>query len=457
MSEEHKLPRLVLRVARRRLADLAGMTLHQSRSGGDLRHVDLARTRLNGVFVGSGNPGADVRSAIDAVSRQNLINEVAVLRATRGKKAAEKRLRLGPVDPWDAKNAAPWNELVLSASPEFFRAPGQGPGEWDQERVEIFAARARSILRKRFGSGLVHLALHLDEETPHVHAAVLPLVRRRSARRGLQRLVSHRQHPAFREQEAGDEPLGHERSYERLQDEFAQEFADLGLVRGERRAEAARIAQVLGQSTPEAVRHRTTAEWRAEQAAVVEDLEAQRDWQTAENIRLEAEGSRAKKAQRASRAAQEAADARSMVAEGVSAGAAALAAQELAYKPPTPEGPETIVWGPKASTKPSWRQALVRRVQPARAQVLELARLVHGAVERQVREALARLDGRERAVEARERAMADRAALLSQREHRVERDAASVAAARTAVGVPVPEALSTVAARRRPVRNGDER
>jgi hypothetical protein len=409
------MSKLVFRAQRRTLADLSGYASHQARSGGDLRHVDASRTPLNRVLIGSDHPARDMHAAIDCIALENLSEEVEGLRKTRGKKASEARLKKGPVQPWDAKNAKPWTELILTASPGWFRDDGQGPGEWNEERTTAFAERAEAVLRKRFGDDLIHLSLHLDEETPHLHAAVLPTIEKTSKRRGRQRIVSHRQHAAFREPEADPENLlAPETSYERLQDELAAEFADLGIERGRHTASEARL---LGVEPPE---HLSTAQWQALQGEAL---------QSASNARQEAISAR-----RRAEAQAEASRALQARSEALLAGVEALADQRLVYVPEG-EQEERLAFGSQAPRDDRERRSLADRVRPAYREVLAVGRRMHEAVRGFI---------------------ASREEKLAEREREVARDAAIVEAARRQSGSPPHPEVSEVRRRRQRGRD-DER
>ncbi len=73
------------------------------------------------------------------------------------------------------KNAVLAVEHLLTASPEYFRDPDhQGPGEYDQERMEAWAEKALLFLKDRYRDNLASAVLHLDESTPHIQAMVVP-------------------------------------------------------------------------------------------------------------------------------------------------------------------------------------------------------------------------------------------------------------------------------------------
>lgn len=124
----------------------------------------------------------------------------------------------------DRRNERPFTRLLLSASPSYFR-PGRvdQSGEYDPVRTQAWAKASVKWLRQEFGSDLVHVALHLDERTAHLHAVVVPTYRKKTKRRETLQ-VSHHQHPAF---------SGHG-SFEACHDRYAAAVKALGVSRGER-------------------------------------------------------------------------------------------------------------------------------------------------------------------------------------------------------------------------------
>lgn len=143
----------------------------------------------------------------------------------------------------DKRNEKPFTRLLLSASPEYFRPgrAGQG-GSYDLAQMKAWTKTSTAWLRKEFGSDLIHVALHLDETTPHIHAVVVPTYEKKTKRRTV-RQVSHHKHPAF----AG------EKSYEACHDRYAAAVRDLGIRRGERLPDGAKRKH-----------HKTKRQWLAD-------------------------------------------------------------------------------------------------------------------------------------------------------------------------------------------------
>ena len=74
------------------------------------------------------------------------------------------------------KNAVLAFEVVMSASPHYFRstAPNQG-GQWDNDRLNDWAITSMDWLYEKWGKRIISAVMHLDEQTPHIQAVVVPL------------------------------------------------------------------------------------------------------------------------------------------------------------------------------------------------------------------------------------------------------------------------------------------
>ena len=67
------------------------------------------------------------------------------------------------------------SEVVISASPEYFRPGNQGAGEWDEDRLQQWREVMEPWIERQFPHA-ASVVLHLDEETPHYQIIDLPLV-----------------------------------------------------------------------------------------------------------------------------------------------------------------------------------------------------------------------------------------------------------------------------------------
>lgn len=75
---------------------------------------------------------------------------------------------------------SPYLRIVVSASPNFFRPEDpEASGTWDQGRLDAWLEATMQQLRGEHGEDLVYAQLHLDEDTPHIHAVVAPTYERK--------------------------------------------------------------------------------------------------------------------------------------------------------------------------------------------------------------------------------------------------------------------------------------
>lgn len=211
--------KIVFDVKRQSLGDLAAQDRHEQRIKGDVTHVDPSREHLNrrrGYDDHLLEPSKAVTSYIEATGAR--------------------------VDP---RNQTPCTSFVLSASHEWFK--GDGPHGFDQQRVRDWSNASVGWLESTFGDDLVHISLHMDEKTPHLHAKVVPTTERTTKRGTVIRQVSHHGHPAFKGR----------RSYARLLTSYAEALEPLGLERGDSLPDGARADT------------RTARQWVDDQARTV--------------------------------------------------------------------------------------------------------------------------------------------------------------------------------------------
>jgi hypothetical protein len=127
------------------------------------------------------------------------------------------RSRIGPQPI--RKNAVLCVEMLLTASPEYFRPDDPGnAGEWRSDRLEQFQWAVQDWLTQTYGDRIVRAELHLDEATPHIHAYLVPLDERGKLNcRGL---------------------FGDRAKLSQFQDSYAKALEPLGLSRGIRGSRA---------------------------------------------------------------------------------------------------------------------------------------------------------------------------------------------------------------------------
>ena len=111
------------------------------------------------------------------------------------------------------KNAVLCVEMLLTASPEYFRPDDPSKaGYYQPQRLEDFQQTVHQWLDEKYGDRIVRAELHLDEATPHIHAYLVPLDERGKLNcRGL---------------------FGGREKLSKFQDSYAEALAPLGLERG---------------------------------------------------------------------------------------------------------------------------------------------------------------------------------------------------------------------------------
>lgn len=113
----------------------------------------------------------DGSSAIDPL--RSHLNRV--LHGPRTQTEAVAQAWASGVRPPAKQAERPFVQMVLSASPEYFRRGDElQSGEWDQAALDEWLERTMDWLKAEYGDDLAHVSLHLDEDTPHVHVLVIP-------------------------------------------------------------------------------------------------------------------------------------------------------------------------------------------------------------------------------------------------------------------------------------------
>ena len=258
MATNGKHP-VVLRMQGMFPKDLGGYEGHRTRKGGDLGHVDKSRSNKNRRLIGEGDWAQLVLDEIADMRLENFAQELAKLRKRRRMTELKKRIAEGPRDPWRGTRHGPLREVILTANRKWFEGFDSASVEdlFGNSREDRFEALAVAWLQEHFGEDVVHARADLDEEAYHIHAVIVPRSETKDGRRMLQ-------------------PSKHEmvRDYETAQDSVGQWFAQLGLVRGEKRAEAIRNATRHNKTlhddeapvdVPKKRRHVSPRDWRRDQ------------------------------------------------------------------------------------------------------------------------------------------------------------------------------------------------
>lgn len=240
---------IVLRFEKLGLNDLGGFNMHDRRNGGDLSHVDLSKTKLNRIEHGSSGWAKKFEKRIARIQRRNFKRALNALIAKGRHKEAARFARKGLQRPWNGNTDKPLREGILSVNKSWFG--GSGCATWDDHVVENFRTHAMDFLRQSFpGSQLLFATSHSDEEAFHIHFVVGVWDVKTTRNRGQQYLLRAAANPLLN-------------NYELAQDLAGAHFEQIGLRRGDRLAEARRIAGKAGEEVPAKRRHVSPSEYRA--------------------------------------------------------------------------------------------------------------------------------------------------------------------------------------------------
>ncbi|QFU07246.1 Plasmid recombination enzyme [Rhodobacteraceae bacterium THAF1] len=191
----------------------------------------------------------------------------------------------------------PYLRLVLSASSSFFRPDDpEAVGTYSEDRLTRWLEAAMSWLRAEVGEDLVHASLHCDEDTPHVHALIVPTYMKGPRLPGKRKSGETDEEFDARRKKASDAPpkrtVGRAsnsywkkaNSFTIFRTAFAKAMAPLGIVYGEDRSPNA----PAGISGREYIRQQTV-ELRRERKALAQErsqFEAQRTADEKERVAM---------------------------------------------------------------------------------------------------------------------------------------------------------------------------
>jgi hypothetical protein len=98
----------------------------------------------------------------------------AFRRADDAPGAVMQRIAAAGVKP--RKDAVIAMEMLLSASPEYFRPGREGEaGVWDAKKLDQWANDSWRWMKETYGDRIIRADLHLDESTPHIQAIIVPI------------------------------------------------------------------------------------------------------------------------------------------------------------------------------------------------------------------------------------------------------------------------------------------
>lgn len=174
-------------------------------------HIDSSRSKLNQILVGTGSPSVDILVSSETFRMAN----------RRGAIAAD---------------------LILSASKDYFLENFPG-WETDPSILAPWIQSNLKFLERKYGHGLSSGVLHLDEEAPHIHAMIVPLVETRIKNRFGEKIETRINYTKL----FGDSPRvllearktgsSDDTKLGKLQTEYAQWMGHLNLERGIRKSQ----------------------------------------------------------------------------------------------------------------------------------------------------------------------------------------------------------------------------
>lgn len=168
-----------------------------------------------------------------------------------------------------AQAESPYLRTVISASPKYFRPSDPGArGTWDEARMIAWRDRSLAWLHAEFGNDLVYADLHLDEDTPHIHAVIAPTYGKRPRKPGRRKRNETEQQFQQRKLDAENgktirtvgrashPTLSQPGSFKALRERLTATMQDLGIEYGEDR-------------DPNAPKGTSTREWVAQQTVLI--------------------------------------------------------------------------------------------------------------------------------------------------------------------------------------------
>jgi hypothetical protein len=209
----------VLRVERiKNLGNLSGRVKHNNRGNfkQDIENIDKKRTGLNFSLF---SENTDIKKMVDAAIEKYGLSQ---------------------------KNGSLCAEMILTAGKEYF---DNNYPNW-KTKAEIlnnWIEKNKQFLTDKYGSENVSAVIHLDEETPHIHAFIIPLSETRYKNRFKETTKLKINYSAifgdtFSDiKKARNTGTTDDLKLGKLQTDYAEYLQDLGLKRGTRKSEAKHI------------------------------------------------------------------------------------------------------------------------------------------------------------------------------------------------------------------------
>lgn len=134
------------------------------------------------------------------------------------------------------KNSPPAVEIMLTASPEYFRKDANGKPDHYFTKEWIHATK--DFLIEKYGDNLVDAIVHLDELTPHIHAIVVPAVKKERRVQRTREDIELNRHRTTNRYGLAARDMFSKFCLIDLQSEYANAVSHLGLERGQQKSKA---------------------------------------------------------------------------------------------------------------------------------------------------------------------------------------------------------------------------
>lgn len=150
------------------------------------------------------------------------------------------------------KNAVLAVEMLLTASPEYFRPnEPERAGYYEPEKLENWKQQVKEWLDDEYGDRIVRAELHLDESTPHIHAYLVPLDERGKLNcRGI---------------------FGGRQKMSQFQDSYADAMSPLGLERRAKHTEVKEYYAAVNSAPTKVINPQTIEQQLADRSRAIKD------------------------------------------------------------------------------------------------------------------------------------------------------------------------------------------
>lgn len=211
--------RVVARVKKLKMRSLTHVRKHNKR-------IDIDKTKSKNINLDGHDEcvyqkykGVDLEQAI-----QNRIDEIPIDQRTKIVTSGKNETTVAV-------------EIVLSASPGYFRRDPDAAGTYDEKRTRAWLDANVKLLKEEYGDNLIEIDAHLgSERTPHLHAVVTPIqTQERKHRRTKKQIADNEKATTYTVQAFNAKQMFNRDNLVRFQDITANAVSHLGIKRGIRK------------------------------------------------------------------------------------------------------------------------------------------------------------------------------------------------------------------------------